>query len=238
MRILAIDTSAGTQVALVVDGVVAARAGTPEGRGHAEHTTPFVHDVLAAGGLEPRDLDLVAVGTGPAPFTGLRVGLVSAQLLGRAAGVAVAGVPSLEAWAQGWFERCADGAAGPSAAGPGEVRVATDARRREVYTARYVAGEHGPVAVDGPRVVRPADLADEVTRERAAGIAVVGPGLYPDVLGDVADVPFDVAHLAAIAWLRTQAGEPVPVEPLYLRRPDVHGVLGDALAVGAPEAAR
>lgn len=227
--VLAIDTSGGTQVAVVHDGVAVAGAASPDPRGHAEHAAPLVAAVLAeagrAAGLGVADLTAIAVGTGPAPFTGLRVGLITALALGRARGIPVHGVPSLEGWAFGALGALDD---------VHQVRVVTDARRREVYTARYAAAPGAPgglVVLEPPRVVTPAELAPEVGRERAEGIAVVGPGLFAELLGPAVGT-FDVAALAVIGLARAAAGVATSTEPLYLRRPDVHGVPG-ALTGGA-----
>ncbi|MFH6691192.1 tRNA (adenosine(37)-N6)-threonylcarbamoyltransferase complex dimerization subunit type 1 TsaB, partial [Cellulosimicrobium funkei] len=170
--------------------------------------------------VDRRDLTAVAVGTGPAPFTGLRVGLVTARALGFALGVPVLGVPSLDAVAA---QAVSDLGLVPD----DELLVATDARRREVYWARYrVVAHEGPHAVPvletvaGPDVGPAADVATH-----AAGAVVVGEGaeLYPDALDVAQDAPQvpDAAVLARLAIARRAAGLEQPTEPLYLRRPDV-----------------
>ncbi|GMA32254.1 tRNA (adenosine(37)-N6)-threonylcarbamoyltransferase complex dimerization subunit type 1 TsaB [Litorihabitans aurantiacus] len=226
--ILALDTSSGTRVALVRDGVVRSARVHADARAHAEHATTLVQEVLEEAGLRPADVTAVAVGTGPAPFTGLRVGLVTAEMLSLSLGVPAWGVPSLDAWA-----------AGALAADPAleEVVVATDARRREVYTATYVrdAGAAGGLRRDG-------DFA--VHRPSAEPTAAVGSGtvLYPEAypaLQPGADL--EVHHLATLGSARVAAGLSVPLTPLYLRRPDVHGAPGGlepavaATAATAPE---
>jgi tRNA threonylcarbamoyl adenosine modification protein YeaZ len=145
---------------------------------------------------------------GPGPYTGLRVGLATARTLALAWGAAVHGVCSLDVIAA---RAVAEGLSG-------EFLVATDARRREVHTARYVATTEGVRRVAGPDVVAPAEVHPDVP--------VVGAGtrLYPDVLGP-ARAPFDTAG-AALATLVVEAlagrgtWELLPPEPLYLRRPD------------------
>ncbi|ACQ81315.1 peptidase M22 glycoprotease [Beutenbergia cavernae DSM 12333] len=211
---LGIDTSGGTSVALVdaaAGWTQLGVAGSPDPRGHAEVLTPLISEVLDAAGLSAPDLAGIAVGTGPAPFTGLRVGIVTARMLGRAAGVEVWGVPSLDVWARAWFD-------GEGRAADGAVRVVADARRREVYTARYVRdGDGAVVRTDGPDVVAP----DRLTLAEPC----VGPatGLYPDALPTVPGAPeeFDAALLARIGAERAAAGDDVALTPLYLRRPDV-----------------
>lgn len=216
---LAMDTSAGTQVAVLRGDEVLGRAERPDARGHAENLAPLVASALTEAGLAPRDVGVVVIGTGPAPFTGLRVGLVSAAAFAAAREVPVLGAPSLEGWVPADL---------PDAS---VVRVITDARRREVYTASYARDAAAPGGVRvlaPPAVVAPAELAATVAGERAAGVVVVGPGLFADVLGPGGGA-LDVAALARIARARAAAGEPTPTEPLYLRRPDVHGVTGSAV---------
>ena len=83
MREIALDTQAATTVAIIDDGCVIGRAQNDSGRHHAESITPLVREALAAAGLPAQlahaGVDRVLVGTGPAPFTGLRAGLVSAR---------------------------------------------------------------------------------------------------------------------------------------------------------------
>lgn len=219
--LLALDTSGDIAVSLLaLDGdapgpVLAARRAS-EQRRHAELLAPMVTDVLADADADRGDVTAVVVGTGPAPFTGLRAGLVTARVLARALRVPVHGVPSLDALAHQAF------AAG--LAPDGEVLVVTDARRREVYAARYRAAGDGTadvVTLAGPLVDRP----DAVAAALADGAVVVGPGtaLYPDVLAaaDAAPTVLDPAALAVLAATRAARGEDLPTEPLYLRRPDV-----------------
>jgi len=215
--VLALDTSAAVAVALTTDAgePIAARRVTEERR-HAELLGPMITEVLADAGLDRHAVTALVVGTGPAPFTGLRVGLVTARTLGLALGVPVLGVCSLDALAA---QAAADLGLAPGA----EVVVATDARRREVYWARYAVTPDGGVDVlGGPGVDRPDRLvADGVP----AGAVVVGRGtaLYPDALPGATGGPLDPdpAVLARLALARRDRGLDLPTEPLYLRRPDV-----------------
>ncbi len=202
--ILAIDTSASVAVALLDDGaenVLSERAEFAP-RGHAELLSGFVEHVLADAGATGADVSRIVVGTGPAPFTGLRVGLVSARTLGFAWGVPVLGVCSLDALA---------------AAHGGEVTVVADARRKEVYWATYRDGER----IDGPSVAAPGDVVP-------AGSAIGrGALLYPDAFPAAEGGDVDPAWLARVAVRSLARGETdFPMEPMYLRRPDVHGVPG------------
>ncbi len=206
MILLALDTSGACVTAAVHrQGHVLAEASVRDPRRHAELTAPMVEDVLAAAGVDRRRLTAVAVGVGPGPFTGLRVGIVTARVLGAALGVHVPGLCSLDALA----------AATP---GEGDLVVATDARRREVYWARYRRGPWGAERVEGPHVGSAEDVPVRDTDVTGRGCL-----LYPDELGPSAG-PLDVeaGALAHVVAGRLAAGGHglLPPVPLYLRRPD------------------
>ncbi|WP_345714101.1 tRNA (adenosine(37)-N6)-threonylcarbamoyltransferase complex dimerization subunit type 1 TsaB, partial [Kineococcus glutinatus] len=152
MLLLALDTAtAAAAVALHDTGRVLAAVRSPEARRHAETLVPAVAEVLERAGRERSEITDIAVGVGPGPFTGLRVGMVTALSLGFVLGARVHGVCSLDAVAA---EALATGAVGPGE----EFVVATDARRREVHWARYggvplrrLAGPAVGAAADVPR---------------------------------------------------------------------------------------
>jgi tRNA threonylcarbamoyl adenosine modification protein YeaZ len=210
--VLAIDTSTSVSVA-VSAGSRWAHGGSDDPRGHTESVAPLMRDLLANAGVTPADVTDVVVGNGPGPFTGLRVGIVSGLVFGHARGIPVHGVCSLDALAQQAVEHVREG----------EFLVATDARRKEVYWARYRVDPDGPeedraVRLTEPAVVRPADLPEEVRSLRTAGR---GPVLYPELFPHPVPV-LDVSAglLWGIAKHRLDEGVELPVEPLYLRRPD------------------
>jgi tRNA threonylcarbamoyl adenosine modification protein YeaZ len=139
--ILAIDTSAGTSVALVGDGIVA-EAATADTRSHAEHIGVFIERVLSDSGATAASVTAVMVGLGPGPFTGLRVGIAAGITFALGRDIPVYGVPSHDAVAVG-KDSCA---------------VVTDVRRRELAWTTY----RGGVAIDGPALTTEATLADDV----------------------------------------------------------------------------
>jgi len=212
--VLALDTSSSVAVAVVSDtGDVLAAASSDEPRRHAELLTPLVVAVLERAGVDRRELTAVVAGTGPAPFTGLRVGLVTARTFALALGIPAWGVSSLD----GLAVRAAGGR-------PVGVRVVvvTDARRREVYWASYEAVPGGVRLLEGPDIAVPTDLRES---DRCAGALVVGRGalLYAGVLGLAGEPTVldpDPADLARLALARHAAGDRLPTDPLYLRRPD------------------
>ena len=168
---------------------------------HAEQLAPLIELAMTTAGIVRQDLTAIAVGTGPGPFTGLRVGLVTARTLAFVLDIPVYGVCSLDALA---IEAVDTGAVGE------DFVVATDARRKEVYLARYDAAG---VRVDGPLVDKPAALATDLP------VAGEGPRLYPEAFPHaVAPTRPSAGWLAhAIAEERAELLDP---EPLYLRRPD------------------
>ncbi|MCW2300265.1 tRNA (adenosine(37)-N6)-threonylcarbamoyltransferase complex dimerization subunit type 1 TsaB [Rhodococcus erythropolis] len=218
MLVLAIDTSTPA----VTAGVVSLSAPSPDTespdtespgtvetlavrvtvnpRAHAEVLTPHVLECLAEAGLTPAELNAVVVGVGPGPYTGLRVGMATGAAFGDALGVPVYGVCSLDAIA----------AAVPTTQ---SLLVVTDARRREIYWARYDGG----VRVEGPAVNSAGDV------DPSPSTLIAGSASHVDFF----DLPVDPAETPSPAGLVTVAAReilagslPAPLEPLYLRRPD------------------
>ena len=208
MLLLALDTATPAMTVALHDGLVAlAGQTTVSSRRHGELLAAMIEQVLAAGGAARADLEAIAVGTGPGPYTGLRAGVVTARVLASALGVPAVGVCTLDVMA------CA---AAPAAAGRAFV-VAADARRKEVYWARYAPSAE---RVGDPAVSRPAALAAQITA--SCPVAGEGPALYPELGGCPIPPRYpDAAQLAQIAAERLARGDPPgPAEPLYLRRPD------------------
>jgi tRNA threonylcarbamoyl adenosine modification protein YeaZ len=209
--LLAFDTSsAAVTVALAdpVTGATVASSSTVDALRHGELLAPAIAEALAGAGCSVRELTKIAVGVGPGPFTGLRVGLVTARTMGEVLGIEVAGVCSLDVLARQSSLQL-------------PVAVATDARRKEIYWALY----DGPAAdgsrrrLEGPAVDKPADVAHVL-----AGLPVIGRGavLYGEALGlettDVIEYPS--AEVLALG-VATGTLPIVAPDPLYLRRPDV-----------------
>jgi tRNA threonylcarbamoyladenosine biosynthesis protein TsaB len=202
--LLAFDTATPAVTVALHDGErVVAEATTVDARRQGELLAASVQKVLAEAGAELADLTAVAAGTGPGPYTGLRTGLVTARVLGSALGIGAHGICTLDVIAAGAVA-AADGR---------EFLVATDARRREVYWARYAADG---TRLSGPAVALPAELP--------AGLPVAGEGghAYPQVLGSPIEPRYpSAATLAILVSERLAAATPMPApEPLYLRRPD------------------
>ncbi len=192
--VLGIDTATSVSVGAAVHGQVVATRTLDGVRNHVEQLQPTIDAVLKEAGLGYGDIEAVAVGMGPGPFTGLRVGVVTAEVLAEALGMPLLQACTLDVFAAQWDDA------------PSEFVVVTDARRREVYWARYIDGSR----VEGPRV----DAPDVVPPLPACG---PGASLCPQVIAsEGAPTIVDAGVLAANAG---RLPDPGPV-PLYLRRPD------------------
>ncbi|BDZ63841.1 tRNA (adenosine(37)-N6)-threonylcarbamoyltransferase complex dimerization subunit type 1 TsaB [Agromyces mangrovi Wang et al. 2018] len=194
--LLAIDTSAGTGVAVVDEsGRVRAERATDDTMRHAEAIGTLVAQALDESGVAARDVTGVVAGMGPGPFTGLRVGIAAAHAFAFGAGCRLLPVVSHDAIALEWS----------LAGGDGPLLVVTDARRRERYWSAYDGLDaHGvPIRADGPGLAKPDDLpvpAGERLDAHVVSAAALGT-LAARTLG------------AGLAF--------APDEPLYLRSPDV-----------------
>ena len=225
MREIALDTQAATAVAILEDGRVIGRAHNDSGRHHAESITPLVRDALAAAGLPPvlaeAGIDRILVGTGPAPFTGLRAGLVSARVLARVAGVPAYGVSALDVIARQGLDLLAPDT---------RVYAIADARRRELYWGSYLAAGPDDVTLEGRLEV--GDVSSLLAAMRhAPGLVVAGapipahsaPALARADLGP--QIELAPAVMSRIVATRLTRGESdrLGTDPLYLRRPDIQG---------------
>ncbi|NLU72394.1 tRNA (adenosine(37)-N6)-threonylcarbamoyltransferase complex dimerization subunit type 1 TsaB [Streptomyces sp. HNM0575] len=208
MLLLALDTAtpAVTVALYETDGDrLLAASDQTDARRHGELLLPSVDRVLREAGRPLQEVDRIVVGTGPGPYTGLRVGLTTAQTFGAALGIPVLGLCTLDGIAY------ASGLESPFV-------VATDARRKEVYWARFADAR---TRVGDPAVDRPGELPPDVTAMPAVG---AGARLYEEVFtGLRTDLPLDqsAAPLACLAAEKLAKGEEFPPpRPLYLRRPD------------------
>ncbi|PSK99111.1 tRNA threonylcarbamoyl adenosine modification protein YeaZ [Haloactinopolyspora alba] len=203
MLLLALDTATPAVTVAVHDGKrVQAESTTVDPRRHTELLMPQVTAALSDAGAARTDLTEIAVGVGPGPFTGLRVGLAAARMLGDVLGLPVRGVCSLDIIAR---------SARHYAGSP--FLVATDARRREVYWAGYDASG---ARTAGPDVGAAADVVAEHGDLPVAGL---GGTRYADVFARLITPEYpSAAELAA--GVADGTLDVVAPDPLYLRRPD------------------
>lgn len=250
---LAFDTATSAVAVAVHDGHrVVAETVTVDARRHGELLAPSIAKVLVDAGATRSDVAAIAVGVGPGPYTGLRVGVVTARVLGAALGVPVHGMCTLDVIATDAL---------PAAAGR-EFLVATGARRKELYWAAYDGSGR---RLTGPAVDRPAQLPtglpvaggnaaaiDEAVARAGAperDAPPAGNGVPAPDRGGSGDArqPIEAAcepiepcfpsagTLAGMVAAHL-AGRPIAVldpEPLYLRRPDA-SVPGAPKRVTAP----
>ena len=196
--VLALDTATPAVTAGIVrldDSSVLGERVTVDARAHAERLTPNLLAALADAGLTMGDLDAVVVGCGPGPFTGLRAGMATAAAYGHALGIPVHGVCSLDAI---------------GVRTSGDTLVVTDARRREVYWARYRDG----VRTEGPAVNAPADVNPGTAR------AVAGSPEHAALFGLPRCEPVYPTPVGLVAAVSDWSDNPAPLVALYLRRPD------------------
>ncbi|MGH1549390.1 tRNA (adenosine(37)-N6)-threonylcarbamoyltransferase complex dimerization subunit type 1 TsaB [Leifsonia poae] len=194
--LLAIDTSAGTSVAVVdLDAGVISEVIETDTMRHAEVIGTLIDEALRVAGVEVRALSGVVAGMGPGPFTGLRVGIAAAKAFAIGAGKPLVPVVSHDAVA---YDQYAAGATGP-------LLVVTDARRRERYWTAYAgADDLGlPIRLDGPGLAKPDELP------------------HPEVPRIETDV-VPAGRLGMLAELRYANRLPMDADDaLYLRSPDV-----------------
>jgi tRNA threonylcarbamoyl adenosine modification protein YeaZ/ribosomal-protein-alanine acetyltransferase len=173
--ILAIDTSTDrTSVAIVKDGVALIELHHDDPLAHGEVLPKLVKEALEI----ENDIDSVAIGMGPGPFTGLRVGIAFGQSFALGRNIPWIGVSSLDAIAVN--------------VGHSDFIVAIDARRQELFWARYF---------EGRRVTQPAVNVHQVVEELGVTIVRTPPSAVA------------IAELAISQNLR---------EPNYIRRPDAY----------------
>lgn len=193
--ILAIDTSAGTSIALVKDGVVVSSRSTPDTMRHAEIIGSYISDVLSDAGVTSSDVTHVAAGMGPGPFTGLRVGIAAADAFAFGSGAILLPMNSHDAIALEFLDT------DPT----NNVVVTTDARRKEEYVSFYNGlDEQGcPIRSHGPAIQKPGEFDPT---ESAYVQATEVPATW----------------LGVLAQRMLVAGRSfLPFEALYLRSPDV-----------------
>jgi tRNA threonylcarbamoyl adenosine modification protein YeaZ len=192
--VLAIDTSVGVSVAVLRSNGELTQSQTVDHGLQGELTAELISQVVTESGLEISEITDVVVGVGPGPFTGLRVGLVTAAVFAHAREIPIHGICSLDAIAFDYAKPCV---------------VVTDARRKELYWARYEGNRIGE-----PQVSKPEDLLAQFSNTE-----FVGPGaqLYPDsISGSVLEL-----KAGSLAKLFTSgSAQLVDVSPMYLRKPD------------------
>ena len=221
MLILGISTST-KQVGAAVGGHegVLASSHSARGKRHAENLAPAIDFVCRQARIELDEVSAVAVDVGPGLFTGLRVGVAAAKAVAHALRVPMIGISSLDllAWPLRHTSR--------------EIVAVVDARRAEVFAARYRPTPGGVQRLAEPLVCGPEDLRAELQAHDHDYLVVGDGGLrYADLLADIVSVEVAEQHLAYpnasslvqlahARAIREDFVQPWQLEPLYLRPPD------------------
>lgn len=232
---LVIDTSFGLTIGVVGH----APLHESDSRSHVEKIEPFIARSIEEAGLEPSDISTVVVGTGPAPFTGLRAGIVSARAFAFATGAEIAGQDVLEP--QAWWVQSRSGLV------PGQQRMVlalNDARRKQLYFQLFLVDADTVTALSDMDIQYPQTIVERVAAaaQEHTGVAldIVGHGAqkYAQSWDSLADQGIEIGVVddnsvlhadgargleifAGTALRKQSAGHATPTEPLYLRRPDV-----------------
>ncbi|HEV2993022.1 MAG TPA: tRNA (adenosine(37)-N6)-threonylcarbamoyltransferase complex dimerization subunit type 1 TsaB [Acidimicrobiia bacterium] len=228
-RLLAVDT-ATAQVAVAVgeDGRLRGEVRLAGGRRHAEQLAPAIAYLCEQTGVGLDALAALAVGIGPGLFTGLRVGVTTVKVMAQALGVPVVAVPSLDLVAY------------PLRHARRLIAVVVDARRREVFHARYRPVPGGVARVSDYTVGPATDVAAHLAAE-GEDVVLAGDGVesyrsaFADLAGaEVAGRDFDAPSAGALLELATrrlardEVDLPAAVQPLYLRESDAALAWGSA----------
>ena len=210
---LCIDTSAGTSISILRGDQVLAEVNESNTMFHAESIGASIRQALNIAELKGSQIQTVAVGRGPAPFTGLRVGIAAGTVFAEAVGARLLGVVSLDALAWSALQD-PERATQVSPAAP--LLVTSDARRSEVYWALYGGlSSHGlPMRSDLPAVNKPAALEEILIDRNTSAIRLKN---FEDAFGTT---PIATA-LGRVALAMLAEGQDAhDVSPLYLRAPD------------------
>jgi tRNA threonylcarbamoyl adenosine modification protein YeaZ len=194
--LLAIDTSCGTAVAILVEGAVVSEFYEPDTMQHAEQIGLQIRKVLDASNKKSSEVTAVAVGLGPGPFTGLRVGIAAAKMFAEGVKAPIFGVGSLDAIA--FMHQLTV-----------PTLVLTDARRSEVYFALYQGktSSGSPKLILGPGVKKQVELEAEL---KASGQS------YQSVSGSIKASALGLLALAQLAEGKANSS----IVANYLRAPD------------------
>jgi tRNA threonylcarbamoyladenosine biosynthesis protein TsaB len=204
--LLALDTATmRTSVALLDGSQTIIEVSRDGATGHGEALPALVAKVMKD--ITFSDLKTIAVGIGPGPFTGLRVGIAFSRSMAWALNIDLVGVCTLDALAHGYLTLAPDVS--------GDFAVATDARRKEVYWASY---DRSGNRRDHPIVIRSNEMSVDLRLLPTVGS---GAAIYAvDFISHTQPLFPTASAIGQLALKKLASGEPLSTEPLYLRRPD------------------
>ncbi|MGA2968215.1 MAG: tRNA (adenosine(37)-N6)-threonylcarbamoyltransferase complex dimerization subunit type 1 TsaB [Acidimicrobiales bacterium] len=199
-----VRTTSGVEIARVVD----------ESRQHTETLSLGMGALIREAGLIPRDIDRVVVDRGPGLFTGLRVGVATANAFAQGLGCSMVGMTSLELLAHGAHD----------AGVRGTLVSAVDGRRGDVFVQTFELTDTTVGALAGPEVTTSADVVAAWSGERAP-VTFTGDGVerYLEDFNRVANAMIYtqlVPSMHAALWLAEFETPRMTIEPLYLREAD------------------
>lgn len=216
MNILAIDTSNHVMgVAVVSDGKVIGEVITNLKKNHSVRLMPTITSLMEEIGMQPEELNQIAVAQGPGSYTGVRIGVTTAKTLAWSLEIPIVGVSSIEVLAyQGRFY-------------PGEICTFFDARRQTVFAGVYAWEKHELIEKEDERNILMQEWLDELANKKQE-VLFLSPdiALYEEMiktsLGDLAIIPESVYHIAkpsdlAFASIGRQADDVHTLTPNYLR---------------------
>jgi tRNA threonylcarbamoyl adenosine modification protein YeaZ len=206
-------------VAILHNGNLVAEVNETNNMKHAELIGNAIVSVLAEAKIKPAQVTKVVVGRGPAPFTGLRVGIAAAVMFAEGAKAAIFGAVSLDAIALAAIQQ--------TPLGSETLLVTSDARRGELYWALYRGTTRSgmPIRVEGPAVAKPNDLEEELENrgyKNSAGLMRTQAPLTAANLARLIE-----GHVLDGHSLEDQSG--ADLSPLYLREPDATAPKRNAL---------
>jgi tRNA threonylcarbamoyladenosine biosynthesis protein TsaB len=224
MNVLSLDTSTEVLGLCAASGDSWAALSVHRGLQHSPALLPLAERLLRDLGMSVQDLELVVCSIGPGSFTGIRIGLATALGIGHGRGIPVVGVSTLDALGASW------------AAYGGDVFPVIDARRGNIYTARYTGGSRQ----GDYRDVSPADLAELLADAQSPLLVGADSPRILELLGDtqvaagggcgapaIADSvdPRSLLRLGVEGY-RKRGADPAPLRPLYLRKSEAERVSG------------
>lgn len=219
--VLCIDTSAGTTVAVLDGDQVASEFNFDENMMHAERIGDAINQALSAAKISPSQVASVVVGLGPAPYTGLRIGIAAAAMFAEAVGAKIYGVGSLDAIARRGL-LASEGNNVP-------LLVTTDARRSENYWALYsgLTNSGAPILIDGPGVAKPTALEEKFAGQKIQRLSTLPNSERPNAdmataaIGELQTAKISAVELGRVFLAQLNDGSASHnVEAMYLRAPD------------------
>lgn len=216
MRILAMDTSSPVATVAIIEGdVLKAEYSINHQLTHSEKLMPMINDIMNVLKLNPTDLDLIAVSKGPGSFTGIRIGVATANTMAQALNIPVVGVDAIEAMAYGLFGY------------EGVIMPIMDAQRKRVYTGIYKFKNGKFETLKDVEVMGIEDFI-ELT-EKYEKVALVGDGVevFEEILREKShiEIPPGSVRLARASnvgflakSLYSASSEDKIVRPMYLRK--------------------